>query len=325
MTFDEGRRNYMADQQHLNMLNQGVHVWNKWRKAHPEIRPDLRKADLHNAMLNGVNFHRANLEGANFHKARLSTARLGFADISDANLSYANLSYANLNGTHFKGTNLTNTKLSHALLRDTEFINVDLSVAKGLDAVRHDGPSSISLDSIARSKRNIPEPFLRGIGVPEIFLSYLHSQGNAPFDYFTCFISYSSEDEIFVQHLHDDLQRKGIRCWFAPEDLKPGDKFRMRIDEAIRRHDKLLLVLSKHSIASRWVEYEVEIALQKEHKGKHPVLFPIRLDTAVMSCTTGWATSIQNKWHIGNFEHWKQRGAYQKAFSRLLGDLKTEL
>src|SRR5713101_5911928 len=178
MTFDEGRRNYMADQQHLNMLNQGVHVWNKWRKAHPEIRPDLRKADLHNAMLNGVNFHRANLEGANFHKARLSTARLGFADISDANLSYANLSYANLNGTHFKGTNLTNTKLSHALLRDTEFINVDLSVAKGLDAVRHDGPSSISLDSIARSKRNIPEPFLRGIGVPEIFLSYLHSQGN---------------------------------------------------------------------------------------------------------------------------------------------------
>lgn len=317
----------MPNQQHLDILKQGVKSWNKWRKKHPEIQPDLRRADLadiNKGMLNGVNFHRAKLDGANLNQAILSTARLSYADLSDADLSGANLSHADLGGAHFKETNLTSTKLSYASMRDTEFVNVNLSMAKGLDSVRHIGPSSISLDSIHRSKGNIPETFLRGIGVPEIFLSYVRSQGDAPFDYFTCFISYSSEDETFVKRLHDDLQRTGVRCWFAPEDLKPGDKFQMRIDEAIRRYDKLLLVLSKHSIASKWVEYEVGIALQKEHKGKNHVLFPIRLDTAIVDCTKGWATSIQSKRHIGYFEHWKQQNAYQKALNRLLLDLKAE-
>ncbi len=158
---------------------------------------------------------------------------------------------------------------------------------------------------------------------PEIFLSYIRSQGDAPFDYFTCFISYSSEDEAFVKRLHHDLQRRGVRCWYAPEYLKPGDNFRVRIDDAIRRYDKLLLVLSKHSIASRWVEYEVQVALQKEHKGKHLVLFPIRLDSAIMNYATSWAASIQNKRHIGNFEHWKQQDVYRKALKRLLLDLNV--
>ena len=315
----------MTNQQHLDMLKQGVRTWNKWRKKHPEIQPDLRKAnlaDLNKGMLNGVNFHRADLAGANLNKAILSSAHLSYADLSGADLSQANLSYADLSGAHFKETNLANTKLSYASMRDTEFVDVNLSAAKGLDTVRHLGPSSIGLDTIHRSKGNIPETFLRGIGVPEIFLSYIRSQGDAPFDYFTCFISYSSEDETFVKRLHDDLQSEGVRCWFAPEDLKPGDKFQIRIDEAIRRYDKLLLVLSKHSIASKWVEYEVGIALQKEHKGKNHVLFPIHLDTAIMNCTAGWASSIQSKRHIGNFEHWKQQSAYQKALSRLLLDLK---
>ena len=315
----------MTNQQHLDMLKQGVRIWNKWRKKHPEVQPDLRKAnlaDLNKGMLNGVNFHRADLAGANLSKAILSSARLSYAELSEADLSGANLSHADLSGAHFKETNLISTKLSHASMRVTEFVDVNLSTARGLDTVRHWGPSSIGLDTIHRSKGNIPETFLRGIGVPEIFLSYIRSQGDAPFDYFTCFISYSSEDETFVKRLHDDLQSEGVRCWFAPEDLKPGDKFQIRIEEAIRRYDKLMLVLSKHSITSKWVEYEVGIALQKEHKGKHHVLFPIRLDMAIMNCTTGWASSIRSKRHMGKFEHWKQQSAYQKALSRLLLDLK---
>jgi hypothetical protein len=43
------------------------------------------------------------------------------------------------------------------------------------------------------------------------------------------------------------------RAWwisFAPEDLKIGDRFRQRIDDAIRLHDKLLLIVSGHSDGS---------------------------------------------------------------------------
>ena len=75
-----------------------------------------------------------------------------------------------------------------------------------------------------------------------------------------------------------------MRCWFAPEDLKIGDKFRTRIDESIRVYDKLMVILTEHSLASPWVEEEVEAALEKErNQSGKLVLFPIRLDDAVMN------------------------------------------
>ena len=77
-------------------------------------------------------------------------------------------------------------------------------------------------------------------------------------DYYSCFISYSSKDDAFAKRLYADLQSNHVRCWFAPEDLKIGDRIRTGIDEAIRVHDKLLLILSKSSVASGWVEREVK-------------------------------------------------------------------
>lgn len=51
----------------------------------------------------------------------------------------------------------------------TFLADVDLTDAKGLEIVRHVEPSSIGVDTIFRSKGKIPEPFLRGAGVPEEF------------------------------------------------------------------------------------------------------------------------------------------------------------
>ena len=36
----------MANEEHLKILKQGVEVWNKWRNANPEIKPNLDKADI---------------------------------------------------------------------------------------------------------------------------------------------------------------------------------------------------------------------------------------------------------------------------------------
>lgn len=62
------------------------------------------------------------------------------------------------------------------------------------------------------------------------------------------------------------MQSKGLRIWYAPENLKIGEKIRDGIDKAIMIFDKLLLILSKESIESQWVENEVESALEKEKK-----------------------------------------------------------
>jgi hypothetical protein len=105
--------------------------------------------------------------------------------------------------------------------------------------------------------------------------------------------------------------------------MKIGDKIRLRIDESIRIYDKLLLVLSQHSVASPWVEHEVEHALDLENERETPVLFPIRLDEAVMESKVGWAGNIRRTRHIGDFSRWKDHDSYQQAFDRLLRDLKA--
>jgi hypothetical protein len=51
----------------------------------------------------------------------------------------------------------------------------------------------------------------------------------------------SSASQATMRRLHADLQRNGVRYWFAQHDIKIGDKIRPRIDESIRLYDKLLL------------------------------------------------------------------------------------
>ena len=68
-------------------------------------------------------------------------------------------------------------------------------------------------------------------GTPSALISNLPSGGPASF---TLGLSaYSSHDEVVAQHLHADLRNKGVRYWFAPEDLRIGDEFRCRIDQLI--------------------------------------------------------------------------------------------
>jgi hypothetical protein len=54
------------------------------------------------------------------------------------------------------------------------------------------------------------------------------------------------------------------------------------------------------------------------------VLFPIRVDDAVMGTTEQWAHDIRRTRHIGDFSRWKEHGAYQMALDRLLRDLRVE-
>lgn len=353
----------MANQEHLEIIQRGVKVWKQWRGKHPSVMPDLRDADLNGADLRGANLSMTNLSWAdlngadlrgahlrfvNFISAKLRGANLSSANLKDANLSVAHLegadlSSANLLGADLSNTNLEGANLSKAFLKDANlsmaylsnanfaeatvgwviFGSVDLQLVKGLETIHHLGPSTIGVDTLERSQGNIPEGFLQKAGVSDNFIAYVRSLVTKPIEYYTCFISYSSQNQDFAERLYADLQSKGVRCWFAPEDLKIGAKIRSSIDESIYLYDKLLLVLSQHSVASQWVEQEVETALAKERKEQRTVLFPIRLDAAVMKIEGSWPALIRNTRHIGDFTFWKDHDSYQRAFGRLLRDLKT--
>jgi hypothetical protein len=115
-----------ADPAHVAVLERGVKHWNKWRKANPEIQPQLLEIDLRDAQLPGVDLRgadlrgallsNANLSGANLNKTDFYRASLWRANLSAANMMEADLSSTNLNGAVLRGTDLTRTNLRFARL-----------------------------------------------------------------------------------------------------------------------------------------------------------------------------------------------------------------
>lgn len=337
----------MAKQDELALLRRGVWEWNQWRETNAYLRPDLSNADLRAARLGGAYLYRADLRGTRLDGARLSDAdlrsshlngarlkgarldgaNLRGADLSEADLSEADLRRANLSEANLRGTNLSEANLGAADLRETDLGEtilagtvlgvLDLREAFGLETAQHCGPSYISIDTIYRSEGQIPEDFLRGAGVPETFIEYIRSLVIKPADYYTCSISYASEDEVFVQRLYADLQQERIRCWLAPEQIKIGNKTNPCFD-------KLLLVFSEHSIMSSWMKREVEAAFERERQRREQVLFPLALDGAVQHAAQIWVATIRSRKRIGDFTRWKQPEDYRQAFERLLLDLRAE-
>ena len=327
----------MANPEHLKIVKGGRDAIADWRKKEPDkildledadlLRVALHMADLAGANLIGVDLRSATIYDSNLSNANLSNANLGDAviqdtDMTSADLRGAELSYANLTGVAVSGADF-----GQAIFAETILADIDLRGARGLESVVHEGPSVID-ERTLRKSWPLPEVFLRGVGLSDQYIDYLPSLMGEAIEFYSCFISYSSRDDEFARRLHADLQDNGVRCWFAPDDLRIGDKFRARIDEAIRLHDKLLLILSEDSVHSTWVENEVESALEKEEKAKEggaerTVLFPIRLDSTVMDTDAAWAASIRRTRHIGDFSAWKDHDAYQKVLERLLRDVKA--
>ncbi len=161
----------------------------------------------------------------------------------------------------------------------------------------------------------------KDIGTADLLAEALMIEPDPNSPYYSCFISYSTKDEDFAQKLYADLRAAGVACWYAPEDMKIGDKIRDTLHKAVWVRSKLLLILSKQSVQSTWVEEEVEAAFEKERETAILMLFPVRLDDAVMDLKAGWAAHIKRTRHIGDF---RQRGKYRQQFKKLLRDLEKQ-
>ena len=287
----------------------------------------LGRADLVEANLRGANLTGAGLSEAKLIGADLGGADLIWTDLRDADMRGANLSDANLTGAKLGGADLTVANVGW-----TTFGDNDLSVVKGLETVDHEGPSTIGIDTIYRSKGKIPEVFLRGAGVSDGFITYMESLTGAALQFYSCFISYSHKDEDFAKRLHADLQDNGVRCWFAPEDIQVGKKIHEQIDQAIRVYDRLLIILSEHSMDSAWVSTEIANARQKELATKRRGLFPVGLvdfetirQWKCFDADTGKDSAREiREYFIPDFSNWRSHDSYKKGFDRLLRDLKAK-
>jgi len=333
----------MANPEHVVILKQGAKERNSWREKNSyEVdwnmagkvfaSADLVLGDLSHTDLAGANLSDLALSSVNFSGSDLSNANLWGADLSGAKLNAANLRRADLTEARLSGTDLEETDLTDVQVGYTSFSNVDLSVARGLETVRHAGPSSIGPDTIYKSRGKIPDIFLRRCGVPDEFIAYIGSMVGRSLEFYSCFISYSTRDQEFADRLYADLQSNGVRCWFAPHDVHGGRKIHERIDEAIRLHYKLLLILSENSMNSSWVKTEVANAREREERENKQMLFPITLVSfddvrkwKLFDSDRGIDSAREvREYFIPDFSKWKEHDCYVHVFQRLIADLKAE-
>lgn len=298
---------------------------------------DLREADLHGAILRGADLRQTQLNGVNLRGANLTAACLRAANLSRANLTVANLSGAELDGA----------VLTQATVGGTNFSDLDLAGTQALATVVHEGPSSIGVDTLAKSRGAIPQSFLRGCGLapwqvldaqlcdPALAAEQIAALQQQVFQVRTrgrlclggVFLSYSSADAEFVGKVQERLQTQGVPTWLDLRDSVAGplDK---HIFKAIRPHDVVVPVLSEASLASGWVVGELEMARRKQQSELRDVLCPVALDDGWRRKLDPadpdralWLTLKHDK-SVLDFSQWRDEALFELQCARLVRGLR---
>jgi len=96
------------------------------------------------------------------------------------------------------------------------------------------------------------------------------------------FISHSTKDEEFVNKLRERLLESNITLFQFTTNIKPGDTILATVKEALRNSDYIIVVLSKYSVKSDWVNYEISTVLLNEISKEETLLIPILIEDCEM-------------------------------------------
>jgi DNA-directed RNA polymerase subunit RPC12/RpoP len=92
------------------------------------------------------------------------------------------------------------------------------------------------------------------------------------------FLSHNSADKDWVRKLAAALKLTGAQVWFDEWTIRPGDSIQTAVADGISGFDIFVLVWSEAAANSRWVQTEMETALDRWISGEPCRLVPVRLD-----------------------------------------------
>lgn len=330
---------HYAFMQHANLS--GAILKDTWLSCTHFEQANLTGADLSGTFAEWALFYEAKMDKCIAMEANFTKATFENASAVDANFASAifhnsilrntNLTNAYLSSTDFLAAKMTNVNLNGAMLGLTSFVNCDLSDACSLELCEHGSYSYIDHLTLQQSGY-IPIAFLRGCGLPELFIDYLPSILNSAIEYYSCFISYSHADKAFAIRLYEQLQQKGIRCYLDRHQMLPGDNLHEQMQRGIKLWDKVILCCSENSMTSWWVDNEIETAfskersLMKERNKKVYALIPLDLDGYIFSGDWVSGKEEQIKSRIaGDFNGWEtDEDRFNVEFDKLVKSMRAD-
>ncbi|HEV2130934.1 MAG TPA: toll/interleukin-1 receptor domain-containing protein [Longimicrobiaceae bacterium] len=78
------------------------------------------------------------------------------------------------------------------------------------------------------------------------------------------FLSHSSRDRQLASDLAEVLRRHGVPVWYSHTNILGAQQWHDEIGAALQRCDWFLLILTPHSVESKWVKRELLFALQQD-------------------------------------------------------------
>ena len=213
----------------------------------------LKGADLSYASLSYVDLERADLSGANLSGADFSWANLSHADLRGATLTDTALTMTNLTGADLRGARIVKADFESSILHratagGTLFANCDLRSVIGLDSMLHAAPSTIALDTLARSGGRISRLFLEGSGVAEPLIAAQDVLTGERRTYPTVLLIGSMAESDLAERLCQDLSQAHIPAWalYADDEdaLNAGE---VSLDHIVY-YDRLALLCTDASL-----------------------------------------------------------------------------
>lgn len=89
------------------------------------------------------------------------------------------------------------------------------------------------------------------------------------------FLSHNKADKPFARRLAADLEHQGIRYWLDEAEIKVGESLIEKIRDGIDTMQYVAVILSPDSVASPWVQREVDVAMNQEIQGRRVKVLPV--------------------------------------------------
>ncbi len=94
------------------------------------------------------------------------------------------------------------------------------------------------------------------------------------------FISYSQRDKFYAELIATKLREVGHEVWYDTWKLRVGDNLIDKINKGLKEAKALIVIISKHSLRSKWVMHEFSALALGDISGRKGRIIPVLIDNS---------------------------------------------